>query len=137
MEPRQAMRMHFDMKFNMATQLSDEDEQKPLRLKHVGKLFYDLYCESDIKADLDRAIAAYETAVRVTPDGHQRQAELLSHLGVLLSDRFQYFGDVANIDDAIFALEGSLILIPDGHADKLNHLNNLGKSLAELFDVRT
>jgi tetratricopeptide (TPR) repeat protein len=74
-------------------------------------------------------IAAYEAAVRLVPDGHQYQAELLGQLGLLLR-RVEYFGDVADIDNAIFALEGSLILTPDGHADKPNYLNNLGNLFA-------
>ena len=107
--------MVLDIKFDMALQLSDDDEEKPLRLKRVGDLFYGLHNKYHKNADLDKAIAAYEAAARLTPDGHQYQAELHSQLGLSLLERFEYFGNVADIDSAIFALEGSLILTPEGH----------------------
>ena len=131
--PSQATRMLFDIKCNMTMQLSDEDEKKPLRLKHIGDLFYGLYCQSYNNADLDRAIAAYEAAVRLTPDGHRCQAGLHSQLGISLRQRFEYYGNVADIDNAIFVLERGLILTPDGHADKPACLNNLGNSFLHCF----
>jgi hypothetical protein len=123
MESSQAMRMLCDNKWAMAMQLSDEDEEKPLCLKDVGDLSDELYDQANNNADLDRAIAAYEAAVRLTPDGHQCRAELLSQLGISLWKRFEYFGDVADIDNAIFVLEGSLLLTPDGHTDRPGRLN--------------
>jgi len=51
------MRILLDIKCNMTMQLSDEDNEKPLRLKHVGDLSYGLYGQSYNNADLDRAIA--------------------------------------------------------------------------------
>ena len=103
MDRSQAMRMLFDVKYDMAMHLSDENEEKPLRLKGVGGLLYELYDESNNNANLDRAIAAYEAAVRLTPDGHQHQAELLGQLGLSLFDRFEHSGDLADSDRAICA----------------------------------
>ena len=110
LESEQRVRMLFNIKLDMALQLSDESEEKPLRLKRAGDLFYELHDMSYKNADLDRAIAAYEAAVSLTPDGHQDQTELLSQLGLSLFKRFEYFGSVADIDNAIFTLEGSLML---------------------------
>ena len=105
MDRSQAMRMLFGAKYDMAMQLSDEDEEKPLRLKGVGDLLYKLYDESNNNANLDNAIAAYEAAVRFTPDGHRHQAELLGQLGLSLFDRFEHSGDLADSDRAICAHE--------------------------------
>ena len=56
MDRNQAMRMLFGAKYNMAMHLSDENEEKPLRLKGVGGLLYKLYDESNNNANLDSAI---------------------------------------------------------------------------------
>ena len=133
METSQVERMLFHTKCNLAMQLSNEDEEKPLRLKHVGDLFYLLHRQSYKNSDLDGAIAAYAAAVRLTPDGHQCQAELHSQLGLSFLKRFKYFGDVTDIDSAIFMLEGSVILTPDGHADEPGFLNNLGNAFLDRF----
>jgi hypothetical protein len=128
MEPSQAMHMHCDImiKYNMAMQLSDKYEEKPLRLKDVSDLSDELYDWANNNTDLDRAIAAYEAAVRLMPDGHQCQTELLSQLGISLLQCFQHLGNITDIDNAIFVLEGTLILTPDGHTDKPAYLSNLG-----------
>jgi hypothetical protein len=54
---------------------------------------------------LDRAIAAYKTAVRLMPDGHWYEAKLLGQLRISLHNCFEYFGDMADIDNVIFVLE--------------------------------
>ena len=84
LEPQQVMCIYWDIKFNMAIQLSDEDDEKPLCLTNVGNLFYGLYAQSHNNTNLNTAIAAYEAAVRLMPDGHQCQAEFLSLLGISL-----------------------------------------------------
>jgi len=117
-----------DIKYQQALSLSDDDAEKPLRLMRAGDLFLEVHQQSRAKADLDKAIAVFEAAIRITPDGHQCQAELHGDLGVALLHRIQYFGGITDIDNAIFALEYSVMLTPDGHAHKPMHLNNLGGS---------
>jgi hypothetical protein len=127
-------RMMFDVKFERALDLSDDNEGKPLRLISAGDLASDLFCESSENADLDKAIVAYEEAIKLVQDGHQCQAELYSQLGVSLLRRIANFGNVADIENAIIALECSLILTPDGHADKPARLSNLGISFVRRFE---
>jgi tetratricopeptide (TPR) repeat protein len=122
-----------DLKYTGALQLSDEDGEKPLRLMHAGDLFFQAYQQSPRNADLDKAITAYDTATKLMPDGHERQAKLYLDLGTILLNRIKYFGDIGDIENAIFALEYSLTLTPDGHADKPGCLNNLGASFLHRF----
>ena len=71
------LRILADVKYEHALRLPDENSQKPLRLMRAGTLFFKYaYAESHDNADLEKAIAVYETAVRITPDGHECQAEL-------------------------------------------------------------
>ena len=128
------MRMACDIKFQRALHLSDDNPDKSWRLKRVGELAYALYDKTHENADLDRAIAAYEAAVRLTPDGHQCQAELRNALGVSLRHRFEYFGNIADIENAIFAIEASLLVTPDNHADKPGRLTNLGACFMRRFE---
>lgn len=70
-----------DIEYDKALQLSDEDEEKPVRLKDVGDLFCEEYEDSFSTAFLERAIAAYEAALKLMPDGHSCQADLHTKLG--------------------------------------------------------
>ncbi|KIM85774.1 hypothetical protein PILCRDRAFT_776987 [Piloderma croceum F 1598] len=123
-----------DVKYTRALHLSDEDNEKPLRLMCAGDLFFELYEQSQKNADLDKAIAAYDTATKLTPDGYECQAELHGQLGLALVHRFEYFSNIADIDNAIFTLECSLMLTPYGHADKPGRLTNLGNSFSGHFE---
>ena len=129
-----------DVKYTGALQLSDEDSEKSLRLMHAGDIFFWLYQELQKNTALDKAIAAYDTATKLMPDGHKHQAEL--HLGTMLLICINYSSNIGDIKNAIFALECSLTFTPDGHADKPGCLNNLGmsflhrfKHLGDLLDV--
>ncbi|KIM88292.1 hypothetical protein PILCRDRAFT_771082 [Piloderma croceum F 1598] len=100
----------------------------------AGHRFFRLYQQSQKNDDLDKAIAAYDTATKLTPDGHEFQAALHGQLGLALAHRFEYFGNIADIENAIFALECSLMLTPDGHPDKPGRLTNLGNSFSRRFE---
>lgn len=129
-------RLVADGKYEVALHLSDENYEKPLRLMRAGNLYLELHqLLWDENVDLDRAIAAYKTAISVTPDGHQCQAELHSKLEIALLYSAEYSGDIEDINNAIAALECGLTLTPDDHADKPGRLNNLGVSFARRFEL--
>src|SRR5258708_375939 len=123
-----------DVKYEHALQLSNENVKKPVCLMHAGHLFFKLYNEFHKIAGLDNAIAAYETAVRLTPDGHQCQAELHGTLGQALVHRLDHSGNITDIENAIFTLECALILTPNGDVDRISLFNDLGTSFARRFE---
>ena len=127
------LRIAADVKYEQALCLSDENPEKPLCLMHAGQLYDELYNQLDRNADLDKAIAVYNAAVKITPDGHQCQAELHGQLGNILLMRIAISGEMADINDAIFAFECSLMLTPDGDAIKPIYLTSLGISLLSRF----
>lgn len=116
-----------DVKYEQALQLSDENAEKPSHIMDAGDLFLELHEESDQRGDLDKVIRAYETVVRLTPDGHECHAELHGQLGLALHYRFEYSRDMWDIENAIFTFERSIMLTPD-HTDKPGCLNNLGNT---------
>ncbi|KIM91242.1 hypothetical protein PILCRDRAFT_1420 [Piloderma croceum F 1598] len=133
MEPDPAKPKRLDIKYNKALQLADENVKKPMRPTDVGDLFME--CQESFSHDLlERAIAAYEAAVKPTPDDNEDKAELLIRLGLTLGHRFEYFGDIADIGKAICTFERSLVLTPNGDADKPDRLHNLGSSFLTRFE---
>jgi tetratricopeptide (TPR) repeat protein len=118
-------RMGVDVKYEGALHLSDDNSEKPLRLIRAADLFLGLYQQSHQTSDLDKAVVAYETAIRLTPDGHQCQAKLHGDLGIALFHRIEYASDIVDIENAIFAFQCSIMLTPDTDADKPSRLNNL------------
>jgi tetratricopeptide (TPR) repeat protein len=134
MEPDPAKLKRLDIKYNKALKLADEDVKKPVRLTDVGDLFMEEYQESFSNDLLERAIAIYEAAIKLTPDDNEDKAELLIRLGLTLGHRFEYFGDITDIDKAISTFERSLILSPNGDADKPDRLHNLGSSFLTRFE---
>jgi hypothetical protein len=83
-DPTATVRIIADVKYERALNLSDANANKLPRLMRTVITFLDLFAQSHIHADLDKAITVYEAAVRLTLDGHQSQAELLGRLGVAL-----------------------------------------------------
>jgi hypothetical protein len=126
-------RIALDVKFNMTPRLPDENPEKLSRLNSVASLLNELCRQSSADEGLDRVIAAYEAVVKLTPDGHQYQAELFSQLGFSLLRRYLHSGNLVDIENAIFALEDCLLLTPDGHA-KVGGLNNLGICFLHYFE---
>jgi len=134
MTPDNVKRISADVIYEHALRLSDENTEKPSRLMRAGDIFLEAHEESRKNVDLDKAIAVYEVAIRLTPDGHQCQASLHGQLGMALTLRIGYSGNTMDIDNAIFAFECSLLLTPDGHSAKPNYLNNLGNCFSDRFE---
>jgi hypothetical protein len=64
---------------------------------HVGDQFDRLYHQSHTHADLDKAIMACNTAIRITPVGHPYQADRHSQLGEMLFHRIEYSNNMAKM----------------------------------------
>lgn len=129
-DPNVAMAIGYNVKYERTLALSDQNSDKPSRLKHIGALFYKLYNRSYNTVHLDTAIAAYEAAVKLAPDDPPFQIELYNGLGTALDDRFDCSPSLVDIDKAISAHQHAAHL---DHADRLTHMDNSASSLARRF----
>ncbi|KIM76963.1 hypothetical protein PILCRDRAFT_825717 [Piloderma croceum F 1598] len=125
--------MSFDVKYDLALQLSNDNPDKPMRLMRLGDTFRTLYQESLANVELDLAITAYQAAVTFAP-GHRWEAELHKKLGLALVDRMEHSNEFSDIENAVCAFERWLTLTPDCHDDKHIYLNTLGICFCRRFD---
>ncbi|VDB83028.1 unnamed protein product [Peniophora sp. CBMAI 1063] len=105
------------------------------RLSRLGNYLnrrYDLRGELD---DLERAIAAEERALALTPDGHPQKAAFLNNLGCSMFDRYSFLGDVDDLKSAIRLQELALDLVSDESDYKPRWLDNLGFSRQVRFNL--
>ncbi|KAG8749939.1 hypothetical protein FRC14_000941 [Serendipita sp. 396] len=82
---------------------------------------------------MDNAIARFQTAVNLTPDGHLHKPTLLNNLANSLRTRFKRLGVLDDIDNAIIQNQAAVNLTPDGHPDKPIQLTSLGSSVCIRF----
>ncbi|KIM72304.1 hypothetical protein PILCRDRAFT_81996 [Piloderma croceum F 1598] len=114
----------------------DDDPEKPAALLRAVHLFNSRYGQSKQETDLDKAIAAMDHVVALTPDGDEHQANRLGRLGGLLLSHIENSvrtSSSADIERAIFVLECSVVITPDDDANKPGRLNDLGQSFTHRF----
>ncbi|GAA3883405.1 CHAT domain-containing protein [Streptomyces sedi] len=90
----------------------------------------------DSQADLHRAVALTEQAVRVTPAGDPEHSKWLSHLGAALTHRYTRLGMAADLEAAVRAAReavGGLLAGTPPH-DRAVVLMNLGVALRRAYE---
>jgi hypothetical protein len=107
--------------------LLDNMPEKADLLAECGVHFLRTFDNANRKEDINNCILAYESAVRLTPQGHSDMPSRLNRLGVSFSRRFGLTGNIADISNAISYQQTAVHLTPDGHANMLSLLNNLGE----------
>ncbi|KIM72260.1 hypothetical protein PILCRDRAFT_16298 [Piloderma croceum F 1598] len=121
-----------DLLYQQALTLRDDDPQKRDMLPTVFNLFHSRYAQDKNPLDLDKAIAAVDDVVKITPDGHPRKADMLAQRGAFLLLRIEHqlgnehIPTTADFEGAISDLERSLTVTPDDGMPKPNRLRNLG-----------
>ncbi|KIM79026.1 hypothetical protein PILCRDRAFT_574232 [Piloderma croceum F 1598] len=121
-----------DLLYQQAVTLRDDDPQKQDMLPTVFNLFHSRYAQDKNPLDLDKAIAAVDDVVKITPDGHPRKADMLAQRGAFLLLRIEHqlgnehIPTTADFEGAISDLERSLTVTPDDGMRKPNRLRNLG-----------
>ncbi|VDC06483.1 unnamed protein product [Peniophora sp. CBMAI 1063] len=76
--------------------------------------------------DLQRAIAAEQSALQLVPDGHPGRALRLNNLSTSFRKRFESLGTVEDLESAIEMQQHAVELTPDDHPDLSAYLDNLG-----------
>ncbi|KIM28574.1 hypothetical protein M408DRAFT_69298 [Serendipita vermifera MAFF 305830] len=84
--------------------------------------------------DIDKAIALFQYAVKVTNDSDQDLPKWLNNLGNCHISRFDRYGKKEDMDEAIFIGKRSVALMRDGDPNKLVALGNVGSSLLRRFE---
>ncbi|KIM80499.1 hypothetical protein PILCRDRAFT_534642 [Piloderma croceum F 1598] len=108
--------------------------EKPARLSDLGGSCWERFQRFGNLVDLEKAVAAHEEAVRLTPDGHAEKPVHLNNLGNCYVYRFKRFGDRADIEKAIAAHGQAVHLTPDDHPSQPFCQGNLGSSFGSRFD---
>ena len=121
--------------FRIVRDFEDNMPDKPLLLEYHGVCSLESFLgHKSRKEDIDNCIAAYESAVRLTPHGHSNMPRRMNMLGVSYCHRFDLVGDLSDISEAILYQQKALCLTPEGHADLPVWLNDLGSSFQSRFD---
>ncbi|VDB87841.1 unnamed protein product [Peniophora sp. CBMAI 1063] len=110
----------------------DPDEQAPL-VFNLGDRLSARYAFVGALDDLNRAIAAFESAAELTSDGDPSQAKRLFRLGGSLLERCNRVDSLDDLHGATTALCCAAELMPDSDSDKSDVLNNYGISLRQRF----
>lgn len=84
--------------------------------------------------DLDEAIEAGRTAVRVASSDDRNRAGYLSNLARGLVRRFEHAGELADLNEAVEAWRAAARAIPAHHPDWAEHMGNLGLALLLRFE---
>ncbi|VDB87012.1 unnamed protein product [Peniophora sp. CBMAI 1063] len=92
-------------------------------LGHCLHLYFDAQGNLD---DLQRAIAADQSALQLVPDGHPDRALRLHNLSASLRNRFESLGTTEDLASAIEMQLHAVELTPIDHPDLPNRLDNLG-----------
>ncbi|PVF93861.1 hypothetical protein CPB86DRAFT_818481 [Serendipita vermifera] len=125
--------MHINTLRDTKNRLNNIHPDKPGHLNDLGVSLQARFRRLGNLADLNRAIARKQDAVKLTQDGHPDKPKYLSTLGNSLQARFERLGNIADIDSAITVQQAAISLTPDDHRSKPMYLSNLGNSLQARF----
>jgi tetratricopeptide (TPR) repeat protein len=102
-------------------------------LNNAGGVFLLRYWASGRIDDLNRALAGWEQAVKLTPPDSSDRSALLNNLGAGLRSRYARTGRLEDLEAAIGTSEQAVKLTPPDSPARPIYLNNLGSALGDRF----
>ena len=102
-------------------------------LNDAGGVFLRRYWAHGRVEDLNRALAGWEQAVKLTPPDSPDRPSLLNNLGTGLSSRYARTGRLEDLEAAIGVYEQAVKLTPPDSPDRPGSLNNLGTGLSDRY----
>jgi tetratricopeptide (TPR) repeat protein len=112
---------------------STNDRFRLAALNNASGVFLRRYWARGRSGDLDRAVAGWEQAVKLTPPDSPDRIARLNNLGAGLSSRYARTGRLEDLEAAIGFYEQAVQLAPPGSPDLPRSLNNLGNGLRDRY----
>ncbi|KIM28584.1 hypothetical protein M408DRAFT_23633 [Serendipita vermifera MAFF 305830] len=120
-------------KYAMVQRLGDGNA-RAYGLNHIGCGFNNLYSDSHVFADLERAISILDEAMQYTSAFSSQFAKHSSDLGGALLQRFNRYSNTVDIDKAIALCQYAVKVTKDSDQDLAKRLNNLGNCYLDRFN---
>ena len=111
-----------------------DDPGNPTYPAKLAVLLQALYERTGDLKTLKRAIARYEQALELAPEGHPDRPGRLGNLGLALRSLYERTGDLKTLERAIAYHKQALELAPEDHPDRPGWLSNLGTALFRLYE---
>ncbi|VDB86992.1 unnamed protein product [Peniophora sp. CBMAI 1063] len=124
--------------------VNDAPEPKAYLLGELGHCLHLYHWARGDPNDLQRAIAAFQSALQLVPEGHPDRALCLSNLSASLRRRFGSLGAINDLESAIEMQRRAVTLTPNDHPELSNRLAILGslqslrfRRFGELEDIES
>ncbi|KAF5338199.1 hypothetical protein D9611_014594 [Ephemerocybe angulata] len=103
-------------------------------LNEHGIAFASQFESTGALEDIAEAISAFQTAIRLAPEGHTELAGWLNNLGNAFLSRFERTGYVHDLGEALRTLGNAVDISPENDKDLPSRLSNLGNCFNRRFE---